>query len=47
MKWMTLVGETLTLLLQQKGLDFKALASDEEFIDAVLQVSQTAMRTSQ
>lgn len=47
MEWMTRVGEALISLSQEKGHDFKALAADEGFVDAVVHVTQSALRTSQ
>lgn len=43
-EWMEFVGEKL-LELQERGIDIEKLGENEEFVSAVLQASQIAVRT--
>ena len=45
-QWMQQVGEALLILEQRSQISFEALQNDEKFIDTVLRVSQSALRTS-
>ena len=44
-EWMEEVGKRLQAL-EQKGLDLQGLQNNQEFLDAVLQATQAALRTS-
>lgn len=46
-EWMRQVGEALLFLEQRAAINIQALQNDQAFIDTVLRVSQSALRTSQ